>query len=195
VPRALHDHASDDLRFIRDTMARAGSFTAVPGWGGVAIGVTALVAAAVAPWPSYSNAWLRVWLTEAGVAAAIGAMAMARKAGRSGASVSLASEGPARRFALAYVPPLAAGAVLTAVFAQLGLIDRLPGCWLLLYGTAVTAGGALSVRAVPAMGLGFMLAGVAAFALPESWGNVMMAAGFGGLHIAFGLFIARNYGG
>ena len=33
----MHAHAAENIRFIRDTMSRAGSFTAVPGWGGVAI--------------------------------------------------------------------------------------------------------------------------------------------------------------
>ena len=102
---------------------------------------------------------------------------------------------PLQRFALAYVPPLAAGAVLTPVFAANGLTPRLPGCWLLLYGTALVAGGALSVRIVPLMGLAFMALSVAAFAAPAAWGNAFMAAGFGGLHIVFGLVIARRYGG
>jgi hypothetical protein len=102
---------------------------------------------------------------------------------------------PAQRFALAYLPPLAAGAVLTVVFAQQGIVARLPGCWLLLYGTAVSTGGALSVPIVPVMGVCFMVLGAAAFALPPDWGNLLMAAGFGGLHLGFGWLIARDYGG
>jgi hypothetical protein len=103
------------------------------------------------------------------------------------------STAPAHKFALAYLPPLVAGIVLTPVFATMGLMARLPGCWLLLYGTAAATGGAFSVRVVPLMGLCFMALGPVAFAAP--WGHRLMAAGFGGLHIAFGLVIARRYGG
>jgi len=107
----------------------------------------------------------------------------------------LSSAAPAHRFALAYVPPLVAGMVLTPVFATMGLTARLPGCWLLLYGTAVATGGAFSVRVVPLMGLSFMTLGAVAFAAPAAWGHWLMAAGFGGLHIGFGYLIARRYGG
>ena len=72
---------------------------------------------------------------------------------------------------------------------------RLPGCWLLLYGAAAATGGAFSVRIVPILGLCFMALGVVAFAVPAAWGHWFMAAGFGGLHIGFGLVIARKYGG
>ena len=72
---------------------------------------------------------------------------------------------------------------------------RLPGCWLLLYGVSGATGGALSVRVVPVMGVLFMALGVAAFIAPSGWGNIFMAAGFGGLHIIFGATIARHYGG
>ena len=191
-PRAIHTHAIDDLRYIRDTMARAGQFSAIPGWGGAVMGVTALVASAVAGRPAESRQWLAVWLAEAAVAVLIALVAIARKARRSSAPL-LAT--PARRFALVLLPPLAAGAVLTAVFAANGLTTRLPGCWLLLYGTSGATGGALSVRVVPVMGVLFMTLGVAAFVAPAGWGNVFMAAGFGGLHIIFGAIIARNHGG
>jgi hypothetical protein len=191
VPSALHAHAMDNLRFIRRTMERAAPFTAVPGWGGVGIGVVGLAAAAAAG-PLGGSRWLTVWLTAAVVASVVGIVTMVQKARASASSVV---GQPFRRFALAYLPPLAAGTVLTAVFFEGGLTARLPGCWLLLYGTAVATGGALSVRVVPIMGLAFMLLGVAAFAAPAAWGNVFMAAGFGGLHIGFGLIIARRYGG
>lgn len=191
-PQALHAHAIDELRFIRSTMERAVAFTAVPGWGGVVMGLTALAAAALAGVPRNDARWLAIWLVDAVVAIAIALIAMALKAKRTGAPLAAK---PARRFALAYVPPLAAGAVLTAVFVRHGLIDRLPGCWLLLYGVGLTAGGAFSVRVVPLMGLVFMALGTAASFAPGDWGHYFMAAGFGGAHIVFGLVIARRYGG
>jgi len=193
LPEPIHAHAIDNLRYIRDAMSRATEFTAVPGWGGVAMGVTAIVAAASAGAPDGSRRWLAIWLAEAGVAAAIALITMTIKARRIGAPLSSAA--PAHRFALAYVPPLAAGVVLTAAFAALGQTPRLPGCWLLLYGTAAATGGAFSVRVVPLMGIGFMALGAIAFATPVAWGPWLMAAGFGGLHIIFGLVIARRYGG
>jgi len=188
----LQGHAFDNLQFIRDTMSRASRFTAVPGWGGVVMGATALVTATLAARRNGTMEWTYWWLGEAIVAMAIGIVGVARKAKRLQLSLL---DAPAKRFALAYVPPLAAGAVLTIVFVDNGLIARLPGCWLLLYGVAITAGGTLSVRVVPLLGVLFMALGAAAFAAPASYGDAFMAAGFGGLHILFGLIIARNYGG
>lgn len=173
-------------------MARAADFTAVPGRGGVLMGGTALVAALVAGPPRDTPAWLGVWLAAASVAAAIGLIAMLRKA--RGSDVSLG--GPVtRRFALAFAPALIAGVVLTAVFVQHHLTARLPGLWLLCYGAAVSSGGALSVRPVLLMGAAFIALGVLAFVAPAAWGHFFMAAGFGALHIGFGVAIARNYGG
>jgi hypothetical protein len=87
------------------------------------------------------------------------------------------------------------GAVLTQVLFRVGLPGLLPGVWLLLYGTAVVSGGAASVRVVPAMGACFMAAGALALYLPAASGDVLLAAGFGGLHIVFGALIAVKYGG
>ena len=192
APEPIHAHAAENLRFIRDAMERASAFTAVPGRGGMLMGASAVVAAVVSGPPDGTVRWMVVWLTDAAVAAAIGLTAMSIKARGSGATLASA---PAYRFALAFVPPLVAGLVLTPVFAVMGLGARLPGCWLLLYGTAVTTGGAFSVRIVPIMGVCFMALGVVAFVAPAAWGHWLMAAGFGGLQIGFGWVIARRYGG
>jgi len=191
-PIPLHDHAIESVRVIRDAMERAGSFTAVPGAGMIAIGLTALVAAAVAASTETGPSWLTTWIVEGCIASAIATVTIVRKARR--LALPLRS-GPARKFALAFLPSLFAGAALTFTLASHGLGALLPGTWLLLYGTAVTAAGALSVRIVPVMGVMFMGLGVAALILSPGQGNALMAAGFGGLHVAFGVAIARNYGG
>lgn len=188
----LHARAMDDLSFIRRTMERATAFTAVPGWGGVAMGATALVAAAGASRAASASAWVACWLAASAVALLIGGWAMGAKARRAGTPVFSWS---GRRFVLSFLPPLAVGALLTIVLLRRGLTEALPGVWLLLYGSGVVTGGAFSVRAVPVMGVCFMLLGVAALFGPPAWGNPLMAAGFGGLHIVFGLLIARRYGG
>ena len=190
-PPALHAHAMDNLRFIRDAMSRAGQFTGISGWGGVLMGATALATAALAR-RTTGTAWLLWWLGDAALAIAIASVAMTLKARRMQAPLLAA---PTKRFAFAYIPPLVAGAVLTPVFINSGLTTRLPGCWLLMYGVAISTGGALSVRVVQVLGLLFMALGAASFAAPAAWGDLFMAAGFGGLHIIFGFIIARNYGG
>jgi hypothetical protein len=196
IPRTpaepLHARAMDDLSFIRRTMEHATAFTAVPGWGGVAMGATALVAAALADRSVTPSERLAPWLVASVVALLIGGWAMAMKARRAGTTVFSYS---GRRFVLSFLPPLAVGALLTAALARAGLHQALPGTWLLLYGTGVVTGGAFSIRVVPIMGICFVLFGVVALFGPPAWGNALMAAGFGGLHIVFGLLIARRYGG
>jgi hypothetical protein len=191
-PPALHDRAMDNLRFIRETMERASSFTAVPGWGGALMGVTAVGAAFVAMQQTSSKMWLRVWLVEALLAFVVGAWAMDRKAR---AIQTHLLSAPSRKFAFGFAPPIFAGMILTVILAKSGQTKLLPGVWLLLYGTAVITGGMFSIRIVPVMGLCFMVLGVVAFFAPTEWGDWFMAAGFGGLQIIFGFIIARRHGG
>jgi hypothetical protein len=191
-PPALHDRAMDNLQFIRETMERAGAFTAVPGWGGVAIGITALGATYVARNQPTFDRWMLVWFVEAAIALALSAWAVRRKSLRAG--VPLWS-GPGRRFALNFAPPMLVGGILTLVLYRAGLVGAIPGVWLLLYGTGIVAGGAFSVPVVPAHGVLLMLTGTVALFTPAAWRDYFMAFGFGLLQITLGYVIARRYGG
>lgn len=191
-PVALDDRARDNLRFIRETMERAGAFTAVPGWGGVAMGITAIGAAAIASHQRTFWAWIATWSIEAVIAVVIASWSTYSKMRASGASLLT---GPGRRFVYSFAPPLLVGALLTIVLAPMGLIGVIPGIWLLMYGTGVTTGGAFSIRVVPLMGLCFIVLGAVALFSPAIWGDALLAIGFGGFHILFGAVIARKYGG
>jgi hypothetical protein len=194
APPALHLRAMDNLRFIRETMEGAAYFTDVSGLGEVAVGVTAFAAAYLASRQETAWGWLMVWLWEALLALLITTGAIIWKASRRSSETNLFSR-PGRRFALSLFPPLIAGALLTPILYISGDVDVLPGLWLLLYGTGVVTGGAFSVRTVPVMGLAFMGLGAAALVAPASWGDGLLAAGFGGLHVLFGIVIARRHGG
>src|SRR6202163_1929365 len=191
-PIPINARAADHLRYIRETMERAAEFTAVPGWGGVAMGLTAIGAAWAASRQTSPRAWLTVWLVEAFVAVAIAASSAATKAHRGSATLL---SGPGRKFLLSFTPPIIVGGLLTFALFRGGALAALPGVWLLLYGTAIVTGGAFSVRVVPVMGLCLMTVGTIALFAPAAWGNAFMAAGFGVLQIGFGIWIARNHGG
>jgi hypothetical protein len=188
----MPSHAIDDLRFIRETMESAASFTAVPGWGVVMIGITALAAAVIASLRPQAVWWIGVWGFEALCAFAVGASAVFWKARK--VHTPLFSR-PGRKFVLGLSPTMLAAAMLSIVIYRAGVFNLLPGVWLLLYGAGVVTAGAYSVKVVPIMGLCFMFAGMGALLCPPPWANTIMAAGFGGLHILFGTIIARRYGG
>lgn len=192
APLALHDQAMDNLRYIRDAMENAGSFTAVPGAGGMIVGATAFFAAFAAHLSAGQRAWLSVWIGEALLALAIGLVFSARKARLAGNSLLSRSF---RRFVFAMAPPIAAGVVLTVMLNSAGLTHLLPAVWLLLYGAGVACGGAFSVRVVPMMGMAFLALGTVAAVSPAVWSDALLAIGFGGLHVVFGWIIARHYGG
>ena len=191
-PPALHDRAMANLKYIRETMERASSFTGISGWGQVTIGITALAAAFIAAQQALFPNWLAVWCAEAVIALLIAGWSMDRK---SRASKIPLFSGPGRKVVFSLSPPLFAGGLVTIVLYRSGLTNAIPGLWLLLYGTGVVTGGMFSVSVVPIMGLCFMILGAAAFLVPASFANWFMAAGFGGLHIVFGVVIARRYGG
>ena len=185
-------HAEENLQFIRRTMERSSTFTAVPGLGGFAMGAIGAVAAVVAARQGSAERWLIVWLLAAAAAVSIGVTATWLKAARLGAPLAGAV---GRRFATNLAAPLVAGAALTWGAWTDGAWSLMPPVWLLLYGTGVLAGGVFSVAAVRLLGVAFMALGVAALATPPAWGNVWLGLGFGGLQLGFGLYIARRHGG
>ncbi len=191
-PIPIDARAADHLRYIRETMESAAEFTAVPGWGGVAMGVTELAAAYFAAHEANPARWLTVWLLEAFVAVAIAAPAAATKAHRANAKLF---SGPGRKFLFSFAPPIMVGGLMTLALAHAGFYSLLPGVWLMLYGTAIVTGGAFSVRVVPIMGLCLIALGGLALLAPAHWGDALMAMGFGGVQIGFGAWIALKYGG
>jgi hypothetical protein len=188
----IHERALDDLSFIRRTMERAGSFTALSGWGQICVGVTGLLAAGLAWRQASIGGWLITWIVAAEVGLAIGLLSTARKARASGESIR---SGPGRQFVLSLAPALLAGAVLTAIIWRTGMTALLPGIWLLLYGVGIIAAGSHSVRVVPLMGAVMMLLGAGSLISPPAWADAWLALGFGVVHIVFGFIIARKYGG
>jgi hypothetical protein len=191
-PIPLHDHAIADIRFIRAAMERTSNFTAVPGLGGVCMGLTALAAAPLAAHQTTPLAWLTVWATEAVLAIAIGGLAMVDKARRSQTPLFA---GAGRKFLMAFAPPIVAGALLTWPLFQAGLPGVLSAAWLMLYGVAIIAAGAYSALIVPSMGLAYLGLGALALVAPPGLRDLLLGAGFGGLHIIFGFWIYRRYGG
>lgn len=193
LPVEIQAHAIDNLRYIRRTIERAGSFTAVPGVGGIAMGSVAIAASSLAGSPSADGLrWLAVWMSAAVAAVLIGVVAAWVKSRRAGLPLL---SGPGRKFVAGFAPAMIAGALLTAVLFGAGEIRLLPGVWMLLYGVGIVSGGSASVRVVPLMGACFMAAGAGALLLREANPNAMLAVGFAGLHILFGLIIAVQYGG
>ena len=132
------------------------------------------------------------WTAVAGVAALVSTVANVRKARAARMPVL---SGPGRKLLLSFSPPMLVGALLTVVLFRAGYVGILPGLWLLLYGTAVVAGGAFSVRIVPVMGACVMVVGAVALFASPALGNLFMGLGFGALHLIFGTLIARRHGG
>jgi hypothetical protein len=184
--------AADNLVFIRATMERSATFTAIPGVGGAVMGAIGLAAAAVAAMQPMGDRWLLTWLGAAALAAVAGLAAMWHKARAAG--LALTGTG-SRRFALGMAAPFVAGAAITYELWAVRNFTAMAPTWLLLYGTGLLTGGQFSVPVVRWIGVCFMTAGIAAILTPHEWNNLWLAIAFGGLHLGFGIYIARNHGG
>ena len=191
-PRSVSTQAADNLVFIRQTMERSSTFTAVPGAGGVVMGVLGLAAAGIAARQPTSDRWLATWLVAAAIAAVVGLVFMSLKARAAGIPVIGTTT---RRFALGMAAPFVAGAAITYELWVVRNFTVMAPSWLLLYGAGLLTGGMFSVRVVRIIGVCFMAAGLGAILSPHEWANIWLAIGFGGFQIAFGIYIARNHGG
>jgi hypothetical protein len=180
----------ETLDYIRRTMESASTFTAVSGWGLVASGVVALVAAWLAR-TAGAPADLRVWIPAAAISVVIASAANMFKART--VDVPIWS-GVMRKIVWVMTPALLAGAMLTFALESNNASQLLPGTWLALYGAAVTAGGTLSIRAIRWMGIAFLAVGAIALYSPSD-GLAMLAVGFGGMHLGVGLDIVWRHGG
>ncbi len=189
---AIEDRAMDNLRFIRETMEAAGTFTALSGWGQVVIGITAVAAALIASQAQAPSTWLAIWFAEACIAGAISVASMTIKSHAANMPVF---SGPIRKLVLSFSPAIAAGCLLTLALHEAGADALIPAMWMLLYGAGVISAGTYSVTIVPFMGAAFMLVGVVTLITPASWNTSLLIASFGGLHILFGFLIARRHGG
>lgn len=190
-PLALHEHAQENLRFIRAAMESTTSFTGVSGLGYILAGISALLATWFAARQGSEGAWLAVWMGDLILAALVAFSLTAKKAFTQGSSLLSAS---GKKLLLAFLPTMLVGGVLTLSFWLNNRVSLLPGIWLCLYGAAVMTAGAWSVRLVPIMGAMFLGLGALALLAPVS-GDLLLAIGFGGLHILFGFIIRSKYGG
>jgi len=191
-PTPIDSGAVENLRYIRSTIEAAHTFSSVPGYGCIAMGITALVAVGLESVPRLAPYWLEIWLGAAIVACTAALCFMEQKARAQGLSLRRAV---ARRFFMTLAPAFLSGAILTGALS--GLVDRelMTGMWLLLYGTGLSACGLFSIPAVFTAGIAFMGLGAATLWLPAGSAQIVLALGFGGIHIVLGATIARHHGG
>jgi hypothetical protein len=191
-PTPIDSGALENLRYIRSTIEAAHTFTTVPGKGCIAMGITALVAVGFESIPQLKPHWLGIWVAAAIVACGSALWFMEQKARAQGLSLRRAV---AKRFFMTLAPAFIAGAVLTA--ALVGIVDRelVTGMWMLLYGAGLAACGLFAIPAVFTAGLAFMGLGIATLWLPPGSAHIVLALGFGGIHLALGTTIVRHHGG
>jgi hypothetical protein len=150
--------------------------------------VIALLTAALSSAPGLSDYWLEIWLAASLLGAGVGGTLVVRES--SLRSLRLIGT-PLRKFVLSLTPCLFAAVIMTAVHWASGNLHAIPGTWLLLYGCALIAASAATTRTIGILGGCFALLGIIALLLPQSLQILLLAAGFGGLHIVFGFVIGR----
>lgn len=191
-PTPLGMSAAENLRYIRDTIEAAHTFTTIPGKGCIAMGIAATTGAALEMVPALAPHWLPIWLIAAVIACTVALFFMEIKARKQGLSLRRTV---ALRFFLTLAPAFVAGGILTVALLDSVGRDTIAGIWLLLYGVGIASCGVFSIPVVLIAGFAFMGLGTVTLAAPPEWAPVMLALGFGGIHIALGAIIMRDHGG
>jgi hypothetical protein len=186
----LEAHAAATLRYIRASMEAAAT-VAVSGSAGIAMGLVGLLAGVLTSIAALQPHWLAIWLIAGTGASLVGGVLMARQASLQGFTLFGA---PIRKFVLGLSPGLFAGAAMTFIQWQANDLHAIPGTWLLLYGCALISTSASTTRMVGILGSLFALLGLMTFWLPDSLQTIALGAGFGGLHLIFGIMIRRRSG-
>lgn len=184
--------AAENLRYIRNTIEAAQTFTTVPGKGCIAMGIAAIAASVLEGIPALSAHWLPIWLTAAVLSCAIALYFMEQKARMQGLSLRRTV---ATRFFLTLTPAFVAGGILTVALTDIVGRDIIAGIWLLLYGVGIAACGLFSIPVVLIAGFAFMGLGTVALAAPAGWAPWLLGAGFGGIHLLLGGLIVKDHGG
>ena len=191
IPISIETRALGTLAYIKRSIESSGSM-AVPGTAGIVMGCIGVLTALAASTPRWAPHWAAIWMLGGAIAFAGGGALMAREAAQSGHARYL---GPVRKFLLCLCPALFAGAVLTGVLWRAGLMNLLPGTWLLLYGCAVLSASTVTIastmRLIGIMGALFVALGCLAFVSAARTHTALLGVGFGVLHILFGVLVGR----
>lgn len=187
---SIHEQAEENLRYIRNTMESASTFTSISGIGLVFTGLVGLCAAWLELTSNQSPS-LTIWMAALVIAVA-GSTALTMHKARQQDTTLWSASG--RKLLYAFTPTMFVGGVVTYFMSTSGLPELLPGLWLSLYGAAVMTAGAHSIAMIKLVGAAFILLGIAAFSLP-AYSVLVLALGFGGLHLSSGYLIWKYHGG
>lgn len=203
----VNDYARD-LAEIRSMMERSSKFLSLSGWEGIMAGVYALIGAFVVHQVfgfSPDQAHYRfgdMGSGTAGIAELIGIAVLvlvlalvtaiyfsSRKAQKLGEKVWTPAT---RRLLYSMAVPLVSGGIFILILVWHGLLGLVAPLMLLFYGLALYNAGKYTVYEVKYMGMVQIALGLAGAAFIE-YGLLLWAAGFGAVHIVYGIFMHFRY--
>ncbi|KAF0129474.1 MAG: hypothetical protein FD155_2397 [Bacteroidetes bacterium] len=191
-----------DLAEIRQMMERSSKFISLSGWAGILAGIYALVAAYIAytlfnfkPGEESSitpSDMLNVIL----LALALLVLALTTAVFLSYKSASKRSEpiwnATSRRLLLNMAVPLVTGGIFLIIMISQSHFNMLSSISLIFYGLALYNAGNFTYKEVKILGVILIILGLIS-ACFISWALLIWAAGFGLMHIVYGIYIQVKY--